>query len=206
MFQWGLWLPCLQIFRTTCFKFMFLSCSNIKSMFLCQGHLSHHGVCFCFKAMFQYPCFYIKCLFLYQINLSNHGDVLIDRFLCLLRSIFCFQGYRFLCLYVSLTPSIQKTFIQNLNCLFVSFHVLCLLFSTCVTFSLVLFFNVLHSRFIIFLVDWLGGTLGEAPSNENVKNITIGVDSPKPRLHQKKTVYFRLLFVTKFQSQETFCN
>jgi hypothetical protein len=83
--------------------------------------------------MFQYPCLCIKCLFLYQVNLSNQGDVLVDCFLCILRFILC---YMFLCLYASIIPSTQKTFIQKLNRFFVGFDVLCILFLTCITFSL----------------------------------------------------------------------
>jgi hypothetical protein len=37
--------------------------------------------------------------------------------------------------------------------------------------------------FILFLANWLGGILGEAPSRESVKNIIAKVDSPKPKLH-----------------------
>ncbi len=37
--------------------FMFLSCSNIKSMFFCRSHVSHHGICFYIKAMFIYQVF-----------------------------------------------------------------------------------------------------------------------------------------------------
>jgi hypothetical protein len=86
--------------------------------------------CSCIKFMFQYPC-----LFLYRIGLSSKGDVLVDCLLCILKFILC---YMFLCLYASIIPSTQKTFIQKLNCIFVGFYVLCILFLTCITFSLVL--------------------------------------------------------------------
>jgi len=66
--------------------------------------------CSCINFVFQYPCLRIKCLFLYRVDLSSKGDVLVDCFLCILRFIFC---YMFLCLYASIIPSTQKTFIQK---------------------------------------------------------------------------------------------
>jgi hypothetical protein len=44
-----------------------------------------------------------------------------------------------------------------------------------------LFFNSVF--FVFFLVDWLGGTSGEAPLSESVKSIAAKADPPKPRLH-----------------------
>jgi len=92
-------------------------------------------ICFYIKVMFQYPCLYIKCLFMYWVDISCQRDVSVDRFLSILRFIIYFEGYVFLCLYVSLIPSIQKTFIQKLNSFFASFHASCLLCLTFVTFS-----------------------------------------------------------------------
>jgi hypothetical protein len=64
------------------------------------------------------PLFCIKCLFMYRIDLLGQRDVSIDHFLCILSPMF-------LCFYVSLISSIQKTFIQKLNHLFVGFYVSC---------------------------------------------------------------------------------
>ncbi len=110
-------------------------------------------------------------------------------FLFILRSIFYFYGSMFMCLYVSLFPSIQKTFIQKLHCHFASFCVSFIILLTCITFSLVvlllciprLFMN--SDFFILFLANWLGGTSSEAPSNKSVKSIITGANLPKPKLH-----------------------
>ncbi len=37
--------------------------------------------------------------------------------------------------------------------------------------------------FCSLLVNWLGGTSSETPSNESVKNVRALIDSPKPSLH-----------------------
>ncbi len=96
----------------------------------------------------------------------------------------------FLCLYVSLFPSIQKTFIQKLHRLFASFNVSCRMILTCVTFPLVAFKkkNILglflsSDSFILFFANWLGGTSREAPLNESVKIVATRANPPKPRLH-----------------------
>jgi hypothetical protein len=57
----------------------------------------------------------------------------------------CFYGFMYLCFYVSLFPSIQKTFIQKLHHLFASVYVSCIVLLRCVTFSLVvLLLDFLH--------------------------------------------------------------
>ncbi len=61
---------------------------------------------------------------------------------------------------------------------------MCHIFIGCISsmfYILGLFFNSVF--FVFFLVDWLGGTSGEAPLSESVKSIAAKADPPKPRLH-----------------------
>jgi len=66
-----------------------------------------------------------------------------------IQMVLCFYGFMYLCLYLSLFPSIQKAFIQKLHHLFVVVYVSCIILLTCVTFSLVvLLIDVLHSKVV----------------------------------------------------------
>ncbi len=38
-------------------------------------------------------------------------------------------------------------------------------------------------KIVLFLANWLGGILGEAPSSESVQNVATRAYSPKPMLH-----------------------
>ncbi len=100
--------------QTTCFKFMFLSCFNIKFMLQKYGYVSSHGhvyvsrACLCTKSMFQ-----VKGMFQFNISYLFYGLFFVSKALCF---------------YVSLLPSIQKTFIQKLHCFLARFYVSCLIF------------------------------------------------------------------------------
>jgi hypothetical protein len=100
---------------------MFLSCFNVKSMFQVAGMFQYQ-----WHVFVSSPCFRSRACF-------------ISTFLIYFKSIICFYDFMFLCFYVSLFPSIQKTFIQKLHRLFASFYVSCFMILTCVTFSLVAF-------------------------------------------------------------------
>jgi hypothetical protein len=72
--------------------------------------------------------FQVVGMFLYQGHVSFQGNVSIQGFCSFHDLLFVSRssnGLMFLCLYVSLFPSIQKTFIQKLNCLFIALCVSC---------------------------------------------------------------------------------
>jgi hypothetical protein len=110
---------------------MFLSCSY---MFQYQGHVSNQG-----HISISSPCLSSRFIVHFMVYYLFLG----------IQMVLCFYGFMYLCLYLSLFPSIQKAFIQKLHHLFVVVYVSCIILLTCVTFSLVvLLIDVLHSKVV----------------------------------------------------------
>jgi hypothetical protein len=114
---------------------------------------------------------------LYQVHVLGQGQVSFQHFLFILQSILCFYDFMFLCFYVSLFPSIQKTLIQKLHRLykflcFMSYDFnMCHIFISCISFVFYILGLFLSSDFFVFCfcANWLGGTSHEAPLNKSVK-------------------------------------
>jgi len=113
-------------------------------MFLCQGHVLEVWPCVTLWDTFLYEGHVLISMFQYQVLVSilnrsfRSMGCFSWSFIVYIKDYFYFYGYMFI-------PSIQKTFIQKLNYLFVGFYVLCLLLLTCVTFSLILLLLCLRS-------------------------------------------------------------
>jgi hypothetical protein len=75
-----------------------------------------------------------------------------------------------MCLYVSLIPSIPKTFIQKVHNLITGFYVPCLLLFTCVTFSLVLLLLFYILRLFLRFFSFFSLQIGwEAPQVKHLQ-------------------------------------
>jgi hypothetical protein len=116
----------------------------VSVMFLYQAYVYVSRPCFrwwaclCIKAMFQYQssqCFSSRAYFSSRFLVH----FMVYYLFIGVQMVLYFYGSMLMCFYVSLFPSIQKTFIQKLHCLFAGFYVSCIIFLICVKFSLVIF-------------------------------------------------------------------
>jgi hypothetical protein len=130
---------CVYNILATCFKFMFMSCSCIKLIFLCQGHVSDHG-----HVSVSRPCFSLKFLDHFTVYSLFLGDQMV---LCFIISIHS----------KDIHPKITSSFCKFLCFMYYIFNMS--------HFHWLYFFYVLHSWvflnsvfFVLFLVDWLANT------------------------------------------------
>jgi len=110
-----------------------------KSLCFASGHVLKVWPCLRSWDMFLYQGHVLVSMFLYQVLVSIHVSIHVLVHCFLFRFYSFFLRYMFLCPYVSLFPSIQKTCIQKFHHLFAGYYVSYFQFLTCVTFSLVLF-------------------------------------------------------------------
>jgi hypothetical protein len=108
----------------------------VSIMFLYQAYVYVSRACFkwwaclCIKVMFQYQsskCFSSRAYFSSRFLVHFMFYYLFIG----VQMVLCFYGSMLMCFYVSLFPSIQKTFIQKLHGLFASFYVSCIIFLMC---------------------------------------------------------------------------
>ncbi len=99
---------------------------------------------------------------LYQVHVLGQGQVSFQHFLFILQSILCLYDFMFLCFYVSLFPSIQKTLIQKLHRLykflcfmFYNFN-MCHIFISCISFVFYILGLFLSSDFFVFCFVQIG--------------------------------------------------
>jgi hypothetical protein len=136
-------------------------------------------------------CFYTKGMFMYQVHVSNSRACLNSRFLVhfTIYSLFLWlYVFVYLCFIISIHsknihPKITFSFCRFLCFMYYIFNIYHIFIGYT---SFMFYVPRLFLRsdfFVLFLTNWLGGTSREAPSSENVKNITAWANPPKPKLH-----------------------